>query len=314
MKYLTGLILFMLAHIASAAECQVNGSRWTDPLTHGYNAYVDVRASTSIQKILLNYYVMNCRHGQPLQINPYLEVVTDPDAVQFSPQYSHLQGGLVTAADTYYPTPVRAGYILGMQRAEPYTSVVGGPYLNITTTPGNYINIQAGSLIAVVKVRIRLSDITGSGDFPTFVNVYARNSLNLSPSTCTINNNDPIDVDFGSVDPVAIGGEIPAGTPYRQSVALNYSCPDAGIFTPIDIKLVGTASSFNSSALATSNPNLATAMIRLSSLVPPGGSFRTSINNSSGGDTVLFSLFRKTGSLPGAGPFTGSATLVMSVP
>ena len=317
MKYLAGLMLLMLVHVASAApvECQLNGSSWFDVQTHGFNAYVDVAASTSLQKVLLNYYVMNCRQTLPAAFGPSLQVTTQADAVRFHPQYSHLQGGLVMGTNSYYPTPVRAGLLLGTHTTGPYTSVVGGPYLNITTTPGKYIEIKSGSLIATINLAMRLSNpVTGTQNFTTFVNVYAKNSLNLSPSTCTINNNDPIDVDFGSVDPVAIGGEIPAGTPYRQSVALNYSCPDAGIFTPIDIKLVGTASSFNSSALATSNPNLATAMIRLSSLVPPGGSFRTSINNSSGGDTVLFSLFRKTGSLPGAGPFTGSATLVMSVP
>ena len=243
-----------------------------------------------------------------------MQVVTDPNAIRFDSEYNHLSGGLVTLAHLFYPTPVLAGHILGIQVREPYIRVIGGPYIDFPETPGNYINIRSGSLIAVVSIRIRINTFFGNSDFGTFVNVYARNSLNLSPSTCTINDNNPIEVDFGSVDPMAPGGDSPLGTPYTKSVTLNYSCPDPGIDSPIDIKLVGTASSFNPSTLATSNPNLATAMIRLSSLVPPGGSFRTSVTNSSGSDTVQFTLIRKAGSLPAAGSFTGSGTLVMSVP
>ena len=317
MKYLTGLMLCVLANIASAAdaECQVNGSDWADAEVFAFNVYVDVRASTSLKKVLLNYFSMNCRHRLPAVFGPSLQVTTQPDAVRFSPQYRHLNGGLVRLTDIYNAVPVQAGLVLGAHTTGPYVSVPGGPYLDITTTPGKYIDIKSGALIASVHLTMRLSNsLTGTRYFNTTVFVYARNSLNLSPSTCTINDNKPINVDFSSVEPLVIGGDIPAGTPYRQSVALNYSCPDAGISSPIDIKLVGTASSFNASALATTNPNLAAGLTRLSLLVAPGSSFRTSISNSSGSDTVLFTLFRKAGSLPAAGPFTASATLVMSVP
>ena len=317
MKYLAGLMLLMLVHVASAApvECQLNGSSWFDVQTHGFNAYVDVAASTSLQKVLLNYYVMNCRQTLPAAFGPSLQVTTQADAVRFHPQYSHLQGGLVMGTNSYYPTPVRAGLLLGTHTTGPYTSVVGGPYLNITTTPGKYIEIKSGSLIATINLAMRLSNpVTGTQNFTTFVNVYAKNSLNLSPSTCTINNNNPINIDFGSIDPLAISGDIPEGTPYRRTVVLDYSCPDAGINSPIDIKFLGSPSTFNPRALATSNPDLATAMIHFSSLVPPGGSFSTNITNSSGRNTMLFTLFRRTGSLPKAGPFDASATLVLSPP
>ena len=317
MKYLTGLMLLLLIQIASATECRVNGGNWFDAETRGFNVYVNVKANLSLGKIVLDGYTMDCRHGLPTYwpYNSSQTIVTYPDAVRLLPQYSHLNGGLSTGGGVYHPIPVRAGIVLSVQGAEPQVSVAGRPYLNITTTPGKYIDIKSGTMIAVLHLSFR-SYSFGSlvKEFTTLVNVFARNSLNMSPSTCTINNNNPINVDFGSVDPLAVGGDIPAGTPYKRSVVLNYSCPDLGISSPIDIKLAGTASSFNSSALVTTNPNLAAGMHRLSALVAPGGSFRTSISNSSGSDTVLFTLFRKPGSLPAAGPFTASATLVMSVP
>lgn len=316
MRYLTGLMLCVLANIASAAdaECQVNGSGWVDAEVSAFNVYVDVRASTSLKKVLLNYFSMNCRHRLSAGFSPSLQVTTQSDAVRFSPQYRHLNGGLVRLADIYNAVPVQAGLVLGTHTTGPYVSVSGGPYLDITTTPGKYIDIKSGALIASVHLTMRLSSpVTGTRYFNTTVFVYARNSLNLNPSTCTINDNKPIEVDFGSVDPVAIP-ESQYDSTTSRAVALNYSCPDLGITTPILIILQGSGALFNLGGLATSNTDLAIRMVRNNGGVPVGLPFGTNITNSSGGDTVVFSLYRKPGSVPAAGPFTASGTLVMSVP
>ena len=314
MKYLIALMIFMLAQIASAAECRVNGGSWVNADTHGFNVYVEVAANTSLGKILLDGYTMDCRHGMPSSSSPYQHVVTYPEAVRLSPNYSSLEGGLSVNGSAYYPIPVRGGILLSVQRNEPYMSVPGRPYLNIATTPGSYIKIDSGTLIATITLGIRPFTFWGAErEISTIVNVFARNSLNLSPSTCTINNNNPLDVDFGPVDPVAVG-ETPHSSPNLKIVTLNYTCPSPGIFSGIEVSWRGAASSFNSSALATSNANLATTMSRGTSVVPVGGSFRTTISNSSGRDSVAFSLIRKPGSFPAAGPFTGSATLVLSAP
>ena len=258
---------------------------------------------------------MDCRHGMPT-FPPFSSIQytqTNLNAVRLEPRYSSYGGGL-NVEGVNYPIPVRLGILLAVQRLESYVSVSGRPYLNIPTAPGQYVNIRSGDKIATVELYMTMyNSSTLVREYTTFVNVFARNSLNLSPSTCTINNNNPIDVNFGSVDPVAVG-ETPLASPNLRTVTLNYSCPDAGIYSPINVTFRGTASSFNSSALATSNANLATALLRNNVVVPPGGSFRGTISNSSGRDTVVFSLIRKTGSFPAAGPFTGSATLVMSVP
>ena len=316
MKYLAGLMLLMLAHVACAAqvECQLNGSVWYDVQTHGFTAYVEVAANKSINKVLLNQYVLNCRQTWPDTISPVLTVTTASDAVRFHPQYSHLRGGLVTSTNSYYPTPVQSGVLLGKHVAGPYVRVISGVYLDIVTTPGKYIEIKDKSLIATVNLEMRLSSVIFPAQlFTTFINIHADNKLNLSPSTCTINDDKPIEVDFGSVDPVAIP-ESPYDSTNSRAVALNYSCPDLGITTPIHIILQGSGALFNLGGLATSNTDLAVRMVRNNGGVPVGLPFATSITNSSGGDTVVFSLFRKPGSVPAAGPFTASGTLVMSVP
>lgn len=319
MKYLTGLLLLLLMQAVSATECRLNGGAWVDPEVHGFNAYVDLVPSLAAGKVFLDDYTFECRHGLPTYFpyEPVELIQTDSDtAVMLYPQPGYFPEGGLNVTGTYYPTPVRGGILLSMQRKEPLVNVLGRPYLNITRAPGRYLQIPSGARIATVRLRVS-TYLSGSliKFFATFVNVYARHSLNLNPSTCTINNNAPIDVDFGSVDPLAVG-ESPISAPNSKTFVLIYSCPDAGISSPIDITLKGAASSFNSSGLAMSNPNLATVVYRTSTsvAVPIGSSFRGSITNSSGRDSVTFALIRKPGSLPAAGPFTGSATLVMSVP
>ena len=316
MKYLMGLLFLLLMQAVSATECRLNGGNWVNPERHGFNAYVNLVPNLAAAKVFLDGYTFECRHGlqTTFPFDPYEQVLTDPDTMMLYPQPGYFAEGGLNVTGTYYPTPVRAGIVLSVQRNEPLVSVLGRPYLNIVRAPGRYVRISSGALVATVRLRVR-TYLNGSTlrNFVTFVNVYARHSLNLNPSTCTINNNNPIDVDFGSVDPVAVG-ETPLGSPNTRAVTLNYTCPDPGIYSPINVTFRGTASSFNSSALATSNANLATALLRSNVVVPTGGSFRGTISNSSGRDTVVFSLIRKPGSFPAAGPFTGSATLLMSVP
>lgn len=316
MKYLAGLMLLVLVQCVSATECRVNGGAWVDPNVKGFNVYVPVRANIADGKVLLDGYTMECRHGQPISFpfDPSEEVLTSPDAVRLTPEYKHLEGGFRLSVD--YPLPVRAGILLSIQRREPMVSVQGRPYINITRAPGQYIEIKSGSKIATVYLTIRtyaFGSLVWTGS--TFVNIFANNALNLNPSTCTINNNAPINIDFQSVDPIAVG-ENPFSSPNKELFVLRYSCPDTGITSPLDITLRGTKSAFNSTGLATSNPDLATVMYRISgsAIIAPGTSFRTSLTNSAGADIVAFSLIRKPGSFPAAGPFTGSATLVMSVP
>lgn len=144
-------------------------------------------------------------------------------------------------------------------------------------------------------------------------NLYAANSLPPDISTCTINNNMPIDVNFNQVDPAAIG-ESPTSTSIRKSIQLNYSCPTGGITMPITIGLRGSAASFNSGVLALSNLHLGAGLLKGGVLVRPGQSFASNLSNSSGRDTVTFVLIRRPGTAPATGAFSGSATLVMGVP
>ena len=184
-------------------------------------------------------------------------------------------------------------------------------YVNTTRTPGKYINIRAGDLLGSLWMK-RTNTIQMPWDRVSFW-IHASNNFYFQPSTCTINDNAPIDVDFGPVDASTLGAN-PGTTPVKRVVSLRYSCPDFGINTPITITLKGARSSFNSSVLATSNDDLGVGLLRNGCVVPPESLYTSNIYNSAGGDDVTFALVRRSGSLPAAGPFSGSATLIMGVP
>ena len=121
-------------------------------------------------------------------------------------------------------------------------------------------------------------------------------------------------IDFGNVHQRAIGTD-PLTTTIRANRRLTYSCPGPGnVTTPLTITYQGTRSSFSANLLTMSNPDVGTALVRGGVAVPVNGSFRSQITNNVGGDDVTFVLVSRTGSLPAAGPISGSGVLVMGVP
>jgi hypothetical protein len=118
---------------------------------------------------------------------------------------------------------------------------------------------------------------------------------------------------FGDVHQRAIGID-PLTSSIVSNRRLTYSCPDGGINTPITITYKGTRTGFDSRLLLMTNADVGTALVRGGAAVPVNGSFLTSITNSTGGDDVTFSLAPRVGSLPAAGPISGSGILAMGVP
>lgn len=177
--------------------------------------------------------------------------------------------------------------------------------------PSNPIRVRVGDNLGLLR-------LTSSNNYdatrPQLTVTYtAANDFELSPSTCTINNNNPINIDFGNVDQRAMGID-PLTTPIRTNRRLTYTCPDPGITTPITITYRGVSTGFDSRLLRMTSPDVGTALVRAGSAVQVNGSFLTRITNSVGGDDVTFSLVRRNGSLPTPGAISGSGVLVMGVP
>ena len=185
------------------------------------------------------------------------------------------------------------------------------PYILMRNSPGNPIDIRVGDNLGLLRMTQTNNGNTGSSQL--IVTYLAANNFTVSPSTCTINNNNPIEINFGEVHQRAIGTD-PLTTTIRSDRRLTYTCPDPGITTPITITYKGSPSSFNTRLLMMTNPDLGTALVHGGAAVQVGSSFLTRITNSVGGDDVTFSLVRRAGSLPITGATSGSGVLVMGVP
>ena len=314
MKYTIGFFLLLFGMSAFASQCRVNGGQWKSmPSNNSLDIKVHVQLSASSKRIMLEGYSLECRFSR------------DSGLPSSARDFWHTtMGGIV-------PGPKLAGYNIGLNiRSADYNAPVPeillatlynydmaanlNTYMYIITrgSPGSPINIETNDLLGTIQ--LRQTNNTGKPPVPLVrINLIANNRLVIEPSTCTINGNYPITVDFSNVDRTRIGESV-SNTPIRKAVRLNYSCPDPGITLPIKITMKGYSASFSRDVLYMSNPNVGTGLLRNGALVRPEGWFNTYISNSGGGDNLEFVLVRKPGSVPSTGAFTGSATLVMGLP
>lgn len=324
MKRLYGIIVLLglisVTTTVKAAQCRINGGAWLEVNTGDgvdFQVPVTVRADTDTTRILLEGARLECRFtpegSTPNPAQDYWATgTTFGPAWTAGAKFSHLGSGL-RINGTFYNAPVPGGIrIATMPNNAAAVPVNVTPYILLRNNPVTPIDIRTGDILGTLRL-----DQTNNYDptWRTLRLVYtAANNFTISPSTCTINNNNLIVIDFNEVHQRAIGTD-PLTSTVRMNQRLNYSCPGPGSVTsPITITYQGTPSSFSTNLLTMSNPDVGTALVRGGSAVRVNGSFLSQITNNSGGDDVTFALVKRAGSLPAAGPINGSGVLVMGVP
>ncbi|MCS4246107.1 fimbrial protein [Pseudomonas sp. BIGb0164] len=308
------LTLLGLAPTAQAVDCRVNGGAWQ---TGNPNLQVPVTVTLTPDKtrIMLEGARLECRYspGQGPAWGQDYWATGNSSGTPWTPgpKFSFERTGL-RINGTFYNTPVLSGILVAtMPNNGGVYPINITPYILMRNSPSNPINVRVGDNLGLLRLT---SSNNWDASRPQLTVTYtSANNFTVSPSTCTINNNNPITVDFGTVQQRQIGTD-PLTSPIRSNRRLTYSYPDGGITTPITITYKGTPSSFDTRLLSMTNPNVGTAMVRSGAAVQVNGSFRTQITNSVGGDDVMFTLVRRNGSLPAAGAVSGSGVLVMGVP
>lgn len=292
MKYLTGFMLLLLMQNVFAALCQVDGGPWVDMKTSPLDVQVDLRLDKDAGKVTMSGYSVRCMHGfagwYPDSSRQYFS--TSSGGLVLGPTVVDYGAGL-DILGSYYPWPVSAGRYLALH--DRLTQVVDLPvkvYYVIPWEPGKYINIKPGAFLAVVLLNVTYN--FDSPQYPAYrmrVNLIARNGVDSSPSTCTVNNNLPINVDFGNVDPVALGTSI-FDTSFKKNFRLRYDCVGPSVNSPIAVKWQAIPSAFHPHAITTSKQDVGVLLFRpdSSALVGPGGEIRDTITNSAGPAAVEY--------------------------
>ncbi|NVZ50778.1 fimbrial protein [Pseudomonas sp. B6002] len=321
MKQLYGamalLVLIGVSTTARAVDCRVNGGGWISVGGGGainLQVPVNVRLDTAQNRIMLEGARLECRYTiGPQTPSAGIDYWSTGNGSPWTPGPKFASEGTgLRINGVFRNTPVPIGILASTMPDNAITYPIDiAPYILMRSTPGNPIDIRIGDTLGIL--RMVQTNNTGSGSAQLTLTYSASNNFTVSPSTCTINNNSPIVVDFGNVHQRAIGTD-PLTSSIRTNRRLTYSCPNGGVTLPITITYKGTPSSFDSRLLRMTNSDVGTAMVRAGSAVQVNGSFRTQITNSTGGDDVTFSLVRRNGSLPAAGAVSGSGVLVMGVP
>ena len=309
-----GFVLLAINTAAQAVDCRVNGGPWQNgnPNLH---VPVTVTLSADRTRIMLEGARLECRFtysGGPAWHADFWASGNASGAPWTpGPKFTGERTGLRINGG-FYNTPVPGGInIVTVPNNGVFYPINVTPFILVRNFPANPIDVRVGDNLGLLR-------LTSSNNYdPTrpqlTVTYTAANNFTVSPSTCTINNNNPIEINFGSVNQRAIGTD-PLTTTISTNRRLTYACPDGGVNTPITITYKGIPTSFDSRLLRMSNTEVGTALVRGGSAVQVNGSFLTRITNSVGGDDVTFSLVRRAGSLPAAGAINGSGVLVMGVP
>lgn len=308
------LVLTGLTTTAQAVDCRVNGGPWQNG-NPNLQVPVTVTLTADRTRIMLEGARLECRFtpdGGPASREDYWASGSAAGTPWTpGPKFSAEQTGL-RINGSFHNTPVPTGIrVITIPNNAVFYPINVTPYILIRNYPANPFDVRIGDNLGLLRM-------TSSNNYdPTrpqlTVTYTAANNFTVTPSACTINNNNPIEVNFGEVHQRGIGTD-PLTTTVRSDRRLTYSCPDGGINTPITITYKGSPSSFDPRLLMMSNPDVGTALVRGGSAVQVGNSFLTRITNSGGGDDVTFTLVRRAGSLPTTGAISGSGVLVMGVP
>jgi type 1 fimbria pilin len=316
-RLLGALALLVLTGVTTAAhavDCRVNGGQWQNG-NPNLQVPVTVTLSADRTRITLEGARLECRFtysgGPGWHTDFWVSGSAAGTAWTPGPKFVNEGTGL-RINGAFHNTPVPTGIAIAViPNNGAFYPINVTPYILLRNYPSNPFDVRIGDNLGLLRLT---SSNNYDGTRPRLTVTYtAANNFTVSPSTCTINNNAPIEIDFGNVHQRAIGTD-PLTSDIVAHRRLTYSCPDGGINTPITITYKGSPSSFDARLLMMTHADVGTALVRAGSAVPVNGSFLTRITNSSGGDDVTFSLVRRTGSLPAAGPISGSGVLVMGVP
>ena len=304
--------------ISRAADCRVNGGNWVHVGAGGtlnLQVPVTVRQDSDGTRILLEGARLECRFtpGQPYPSFVDLWRTSALAGAPWTPGAkfaSHGTGLRINGGSYNTPVPYEI-HLAIMANNGVGVPIDATPYILLRNNPSNPINVRVGDNLGVL--RLRQTNNYNTSSTLLSLTYIAANDFDISPSTCTINNNNPIEINFGSVNQRAIGTD-PLTSSVVSTRRLTYSCPQGGINSQITITYKGNPAAFDTRLLMMTNPDVGTAMVHAGIAVPVNGSFLTRITNSVGGDDVTFSLVRRNGSLPTAGAISGSGVLVMGVP
>ncbi|HID9895599.1 TPA: fimbrial protein [Serratia marcescens] len=304
----------MMTANANAFDCTTSDGRTIG--AGGSQTPVDVRVTIGPQlsygkNEIVNVSQVTCKNTIASWYD-YLK--TDSNALSVSGALRSVSTGMtINGAD--YLSPIRAGInVLTLTNLQS-GSIPIRVYIVLNRSPTSDIKINKGDIIGQVNF-VQSNDQSGCPNCgPYRWRLIANNDAYFVTTTCSINNGQQINVDFGS-----IRQDFLTQSPNNSQISLNksitYQCDDLSSTQDILVQLISDPTSFSSDFIKTTNPDIGVAMVYNGNVVKPNNTFRTRIVNGLGSDTVTFVPVKRN--VPytslSTGPLSGSATLLFSAP
>lgn len=224
-------------------------------------------------------------------------------------------GSGTTINGSDYNSPVPSGISVLSLTGLQTQSVAIRVYIVLNRFPTPDIKVNKGDVIGQINF-IQTNDQPGCPQCGVYRwRLIADNDAYFVTTSCTINNGQQINVDFGQIRQDFLT-QSANDAQIKQDKALSYQCDDQSATQDILIRMVSDASGFSSDFIKTTNPNVGVAMMYNGAVVKPNNAFRTRIVNGQGNDTVTFVPVKNN--VPytsiATGPLSGSATLIFSAP
>ena len=184
-------------------------------------------------------------------------------------------------------------------------------YLAISKKPSSPVIISEGQPIFV----LHFLQTNSKGEAHEYTwTLIAGNSINVITTTCTINNSQPLDIDFGTVSASDIKSNFQSSKTVTKSFPIH--CDD-GSSEPVGITMAATpAAGFDEAkAVVTTDPELGIVVSNAGIPLGNGEHYVAYTENGDGNSSLDFTLVKKNAAttLVG-GDFTSSAVILITEP
>ncbi|HDX8893779.1 TPA: fimbrial protein [Klebsiella oxytoca] len=235
------------------------------------------------------------------QLNKYLEIASE----------LYIAGRV----NDYFPTPINnksnnnnQGYACNPGGTDFDSGSVGYISLYFTRPFVGQVTIPPTVILNVYGTRI-----SGSYSANPLTQILMSGSVTV-PQSCEINTGQPINIDFGDIaaNNFKTSGQMPTGfTPHV--VNMTVACTNISSGVKIALSFQGTADTNDSTALATTNSDIAVRIENITGVKIPviSGMLPVSLNYATqkGDTTMKIYPINTTGNVPDGGGFTATATI-----
>lgn len=316
MRILTLFFLLVFSFSSYAFQCR-NGDTLT-PNGSVVNIYVPVEDNIDVNSLGENIFANVGDHfecyndyGWGIDYLDIIEIIPGP-----SIESAGLSSGVYIHDVKYYSdTPLGNGVQAFELSDKTWKPLDVDMFFDTTQAVGPLVIISAGQPILTLKMHFHS---TNDDHEEWFTWVFrASNDMFLASGNCMINDNEPIEIDFGEVSKNKIS-TVGHQTFYQIDEELNYDCENNSVNENIKVSLFADIAPFSSTAFPTKEiSGLGVEMYHDGKVIAPREGFNSNIYNGRGRDTVTFTLVKTPNPGPSdlqEGDFSASASLVMSTP